>query len=117
MTETSTVTPYFYSSDEVASLFQVHRKWLYRNRQEKAALPFTYIGRKIAYPQEQLAKWLGHDDLQLMIPKQAAAYLGFNERWLRANRASHEPIKYYKLGRLIRYHRFDIEKWIAEYKK
>lgn len=103
-----------YSEKEIAEKFNLSTKWLYRNRQLQNSIPHVVVGRTICYLHDVLVNWLGFDEIILLTPKQAASVLGVSEIWLKKNRLGINPIRYIKLGRLIRYHPQALKDWLVK---
>jgi excisionase family DNA binding protein len=54
---------------------------------------------------------------QWMTTKEAAAYLGVSTSWLNQRRAAGKYPAWYKVGRLARYKKEDLDRWVNANRK
>ena len=58
---------------------------------------------------------MNFDYAELLSSKQVAKILQVSDRWLRKNRSSDDPIPFIQLGRIIRYEKKVIARWIKQH--
>jgi len=54
---------------------------------------------------------------QYLTTKEAAQYLGMSESWLNQRRMAGKFPAYFKVGRLVRYAKEDLDRWVRMNKK
>jgi hypothetical protein len=106
----------FYTPEQLADLLDVNVEWVRYNRKKgKNPIPAKRLSyRTVLYDKKDLLEWFGRKDLVLKFyrTKTLAQKLGRSEAWLKANRASDNPIPFRRLGHLVRYNEMEVSAWL-----
>jgi hypothetical protein len=85
--------------------------------------PETTAGSKLAYQDTasshpaSSAPGIGHNGGPPLSNNEAAEYIGFSASWMRQSRMPGKTgPPYHRIGRSIRYHRGDLDEWLAQHR-